>query len=110
MLAGEGIIRAAEGTVRTGQEFLMFSQPLTNFEIQKYFQNGPKFNGVYSKNNLPIIKNGTYVIILDEYKSIGTHWIALYVNGNNIIYFGSFGLEDIAKEIEKFIDNKKSQK
>ena len=47
--------------------------PLTNFEIQKYYQKEPKFNGVYSKNNLPKLKNETYVINLDEYKLIGTH-------------------------------------
>ena len=41
-------------------------------------------NGVYLRNNLPKIKNGTYVINFDEYKPIGTHWIALYVNGNNV--------------------------
>ena len=40
-----------------------------------------KFYGVYSRNNLPKIMAGAYVINLDEYKSIGTHWIALYVNG-----------------------------
>ena len=51
--------------------------PLTNFEIQKYYQTEPKFNGVYLRNNLPKIKDGTYVINLDEFKSIGTHWIAL---------------------------------
>ena len=43
-------------------------QPLTNFEIQKYYQNQPKFNGVYSRNSLPKIKDGTFVINLDEYK------------------------------------------
>ena len=80
--------------------------PSTNFEIQNYYQNEPKFNGVYSKNNLSKIKDGTYVINLDEYKSIGTHWIALYDNFNNIIYFDSFGVELIPKEIRKFIENK----
>ena len=45
---------------------------LTNFEIQKYYQNKPKFNGVYSRNSLPKIKNGAYVINLDEYESMGT--------------------------------------
>ena len=55
--------------------------PLTKFEIQKYYQNESKFNGVYSRNNLPKIKDGTYNF--DEYKSIGTNWIALYGNGNN---------------------------
>ena len=47
--------------------------PLANFEIEKYFQNEPKFNGVYSRNNLPKITDGTYLINLDEFKSIGTN-------------------------------------
>ena len=49
---------------------------LTKFEIQKYYQNKPKLNGVYFRNNLPKIKDVAYVINLDEYKSIGTHWIS----------------------------------
>ena len=69
---------------------------LTNFEIQKY-QNEPVFNSVYSRNDLPKIKVGTYAINLGEYKSIGTHWIALYVNGNKVIYFDSFGVELVPK-------------
>ena len=73
--------------------------PFTNFEIQRYYQNEPKFNGVYSRNNLPKIKDGAYVTNHDEVKSIGTHWIALYVNGNNIMYFDSFGVGHIPKEI-----------
>ena len=88
----------------------MRPHPLTNFEIQKYYQNEPKFNGVYSRNNLPKIKDGAYVINLDEYKSIGTHWIALYVNDNNVTYFDSFGVEHIPKEIKKFIGNKNVNK
>ena len=75
----------------------MLPHPLTNFEKQKYYQNEPKFNGYYSSNNLPKIKDGACVINLDDFKSIGTHWIALYVNGNNIIYFDSFGVEHILK-------------
>ena len=51
----------------------MPAHPLTNFEIQKYYQNKPKFKGVYSRNNLPTIKDGECVITFDEYKSIGTH-------------------------------------
>ena len=80
--------------------------PWSNSEIQKYSQNEPKFNGVYPRNNLPKIKSGVYVINLDEYKSIETHWITLYVNGDNITYFDSFGVENISKHIKKFIGNK----
>ena len=53
--------------------------PLTNFEIQKYDQNEPRFNGVYSRNNLPKkIKDWDYVINLDKHPDVGTHWIALF--------------------------------
>ena len=83
----------------------MQPHPLTNFEIQKYYQNEPKFNGVYSRNELPKIKDGTYMINLDQFKSIGAHWISLYVNDNKITYFDSFGVEHIPKEITKFIGN-----
>ena len=79
---------------------------LTNFEIQKFYENEPKFNGVYSRNSSPKIKDGVYIIDLDEYKSIWTHWIALYVNDNNVTYFDSFGIEHIPKEIREFIGNK----
>ena len=75
----------------------MAPHSLTNFEIQKYCQNKPKFDGVYSRNNLPKIKNGAYVITLDKFKSMETHWIALYMNGNNAIYFDRFRVENIPK-------------
>ena len=57
--------------------------PLTIFEIQKYYENEPKFNSVYSRNNLSKIKDRAYIINLDKYESIGTHWITLYVNDIN---------------------------
>ena len=60
----------------------MLHHSLTNFEIQKYYQQEPKFNGVYSRNNLPKIKDEAYAIDL-EFKSMGTHWIVLYANGDN---------------------------
>ena len=80
---------------------------LTNFEIQKY-QNEPRFNNVYCRDNLPKIKDGAYVINLDEYSDIGPHWIALYINNNNVAYFDSFGVEHIPKEIKEFIDRPSS--
>ena len=90
----------------------MTPHPLTDFEIQKYYQNEPRFNDVYSRDNLPErssveIKDGTYVINLDEYSDIGFHWIALYVQNNDVTYFDSFGVEHIPKEIKTFIGNKK---
>ena len=75
---------------------------LSNFEVQKYYENEHKFNGVYSRNNLSKIKDGGFILNLDEYKSIATHWIALDVNDNNVTYFHSFGVEHIPKEIRKF--------
>ena len=72
---------------------------LNNFEMQKCYQNEPKFNGVYSRNNLSKIKNGVYIINLDEYEPIETHWIALYVNAKNVTYYDSFGVAHIPKEI-----------
>ena len=67
----------------------------------------PRFNGVYSRDNLPKkIKDGAYVINLDEYSYVGTHWIVLYVSNNEIIYFDSFGVEHVPKEIKNFIGHK----
>ena len=63
----------------------MLPYSLTNFEIQKYYQNESKFNGVYSGNNLSKIKDGAFIINLDEYESIGTHWIAFYINDTLIV-------------------------
>ena len=88
---------------------------LTNFEIQKYYKNHAKwslkneikFNGFFSRDNLPNkIKDGAHIINLDEYSDIGTHWVALYVKNNDITYFETFGVEHIPKDIIKFIANK----
>ena len=116
MLAGKGVIRVGERTARVGYRYkgssfkkkLIPTHPLISFEIQAYYQNEPRFNGVYSRDNLPHkIKDGTYVInLLDEYSDIGTNWTALYVNTKTVIYFDSFGIENIPKDIKKFINNK----
>ena len=79
----------------------MTPDPLTNFEILAYYQNEPIFIGVYSRDNLPDkIKDGAYVINLDEYSDIGTHWIAFYVNKKTNTYVDSFRIEHMPKEIK----------
>ena len=110
MRAGEGIVRAGKGSVskRKNLNLLLPFHSLINIEINEYCANDRRFNGVCSRDNLPkIIKKGAYVINLDEYENTGTHWIALFVKTNKVIYFDSFGIEHIPKEINKFIDNKK---
>ena len=90
--------------------FLIPPHPLTNFEIQRYYENEHRFNGVYSRNNLPKkIKDGAYVINLDEYADVGTHWIALFCNRNKIVYFDSFGVEHVPEVIKKFIGDKNTK-
>ena len=81
--------------------------PLTNFEIQKYYQNEPRFNCVYFRDNLTErssgerssaeIKDEAFVINLYEYSDIGTHWVCLYVQNNDVTYFDSFRVEHIPK-------------
>ena len=57
------------------------------------------FGGVYSRN-LPKIKDQAYIINLDEFKSIGTHWIVLHVNHNGFIYIDSLTLNIFQKKLE----------
>ena len=84
----------------------MLPHSLTNFEIQRYYQNGFRLNGVYSRDNLPKTKYGAYVINLDEYSDIGTHWVALYAHNNDVTFFDSFVVEHIPKEIRTSINIK----
>ena len=87
--------------------FLMPPHPLTNFEIQKYYQSEPKFNGVYSRNNLPEkIMDQAYLINFDEYADVSTHWIALFCNIGEIVYFDNSGIEHVPEEFKSFIGNK----
>ena len=68
-------------------------------EIQDYFKNEKRFNGVFLRNNLPNLKDGAYVINLDHSKNTGTHWVVIFVKKDKVIYFDSFGVEYIPKEI-----------
>ena len=80
--------------------------PLTNFEIQKYYEDEPKINGGFSVDNLQKTKDGAYIINPHEYSDIGTHWVDLHVNNNYVTYFDSFPVEHISKEIKTFINDK----
>ena len=86
----------------------MPAHPLKNVEIKEYYKNELRFNGVCSRDNLPkTVKNETACTVnLDNYKNTGRHWIALYLKDNEVIYFDSFGVEHIPKEIKRFIEHK----
>ena len=106
MRAGDGIVRAEFGSKKKLNSLLPF-HPLTNIKISECYKNEPRFNGVYSRNNLPNkIKKGAYVINLDEYENTGTHWVSLFVKPKYTVYFDIFGVEHIPKEINKFIRSK----
>ena len=55
---------------------------------------------------LPKTKIGAYVINVYEYADVGTHWIALYAKNNEVLYFDSFGLEDVLKKLKDLLDIK----
>ena len=87
--------------------FLMLPHPLTNFEIQKYYKNEQRFNGVFSRNNLPKkILDGAYIITLDEYADVVHIELIYFVKKNENVYCDSFCVELIPEEIKKFIGNK----
>ena len=61
---------------------------------------------ILEKICLKKIKDGAYVVNLDEYADVGTHWIALFYNRSEIVYFDSVGVEHIPEEIKEFVENK----
>ena len=93
---------AGEDTIRADQDFYRCFIFWLIFKCI-YYQNESKFSAIYSRNNLPKIKYGPHLINLGKYKSVGTHWIAWYVNGNNVPYFDSYGVDHIPKEIKKLM-------
>ena len=49
---------------------------------------------------------GEYIINLDEYADVATHWIALFCNRSEIVCFNSFGVEHVPEQIKTFVGNK----
>ena len=82
--------------------FLMPPHPLiTNFEMQKYYENEPRFIIAFSRDQMPKkIKDGAYVINFDEYKDVGTHWISLFCNRSEIFYFGGLVLNMFLRKLK----------
>ena len=90
--------------------FLIPPHPLTNFEIQKY-ENEPRFNGVFSRKNLPEfnfikkIKDGAYIINLDEYANVGAHWIALFCKKMKLFISIVLVLNIFLKKLKNLLKN-----
>ena len=72
----------------------------------KYFNYNPRFNGVFSRSNLPRIKDGAYVINHDDKNNKGTYWFSLVIDRNFALYFGYFGIDYIPQEVLNKIKNK----
>ena len=90
------------GRAETGyinKKFLAPLHRLSNIGIANYFIYEPKFNGAFSRNNLPRIKNGAYIINLDDKKTKGALWVSLFINKNTAVYFDSLGTEYIPQEV-----------
>ena len=86
-------------------KFLVPLHPLNNIKIINYFKYEPRFNGEFSRNNLPKIKNGAYVINLNDENIKGTHWVLLLIDKNTAVYFDFFGIGYIQQEVlNKFKD------
>ena len=80
--------------------FLKPPHPLTNVEIQKHYQNEPRFNGVYYRNNLrKKVQDEEFVIKLDEHADVGTPWIDLFCNRSEINCVDSFSVENVPEEL-----------
>ena len=84
--------------------FLRLTHPLTSFEIQRYYQNEPIFNGVSSGNNIPkTIKDGEYVIKLDEYEDVGTLGLLYFVTEIKFFISIVLVLNMFLKKLKKFL-------
>ena len=97
-----GVRRAGRGY--TDKNILVPLHPLKNIEITNCFNYEPRFNGVFSRNNLPAIKDGVYVINLDDKNSKGTHSVSLFID--TAVRFDYFGIEFIPQEVLSKIKDK----
>ena len=103
-------MKAEKGFVKAGIEYnnmdinFQLHCILRNIRITKYSNYQPRFNGVYSKDNLPRIKDRTYVI--DDKQNKGTYWVSLFIEKNTAVYFCCFGIEYSPQEVLNKIKDK----
>ena len=72
---------------------------LKHCKVPKYHDQDCRFNGVYSRNNLPRIKDGVSAINQDDEESKGTYWVSLFINISTAVYFDSFGIKYFRQEV-----------
>ena len=70
--------------------FFVLHHLLSNINITSYFNYKPWFYGVFSRDNLPRIKDGAYVININDNKSKGAQWVSLIFDRNTAMYFDFF--------------------
>ena len=105
-ISGRGVRRAGRGyTIKIFSSTPSFKQ----YKITNYFNNDPKFNGVFLRKNLHRIKDEAYVINLDHKNSKGTHWVSLFIDRNIALYFDSFAIEYIPLDVLNKIKDNYSQ-
>ena len=103
-MSGRGVRRAGGGYM--DKKFLVLLHPSNNIEITNYFSCEPRSNSVFSRNNLPRIKDAAYVINLDDKNSKGTHWVSLFIDKSIAVYFDFFGIGYIPQEVLNKIKDK----
>ena len=79
-------------------KLLVSLNPLSDIKIAKYLNYEPRFNGVFSRDNLPRINDGANVINLDDKQSKGKHWVLLFISRHMAVYLDSFGIEYILQK------------
>ena len=106
-ISGRGVRRAVRGYIDDiWIKFLVSLYSLNDININNCFNYDPGFNGVFSRNNLPRIKDRAYVVNLDDRNSKGMHEISLFIDRNLVAYFDSFGIEYIPQEVLNKIKDK----
>ena len=96
-ISGRGVRRAGRGYM--DKSFLVSLHSLNRIDITNYLNYKPRFNEIFSRNNLPRLKDGAYVINIDGKQSKGTHWASLFIEKDTVVCCDSFGIEYIPQGV-----------